>query len=120
MPFLRAILQRRLPAGACEVDFSKPVRGGPLTAAGFDYYFGISGSLDMSPYCFIENRSGSCRLLRTRKLRSRRTLFYKSGLPESRPLGLDAQRLPECGGKPASLHRKPAERGPHHFSCICL
>jgi arylsulfatase A len=37
-----------------EVDFSKPLKGGP-TALGFDYYFGISGSLDMPPYCFIEN-----------------------------------------------------------------
>jgi arylsulfatase A-like enzyme len=39
---------------ARDVDFSKPVTGGP-NAVGFDYYFGISGSLDMSPYCFIEN-----------------------------------------------------------------
>jgi arylsulfatase A len=36
------------------VDFSKPIRNGP-TAAGFDYYFGISASLDMVPYAFIEN-----------------------------------------------------------------
>lgn len=35
-------------------DFSKPIRGGPLTA-GFDYYFGIAASLDMVPYTFIEN-----------------------------------------------------------------
>jgi arylsulfatase A len=36
------------------VDFSKPVRNGPVDV-GFDYYFGISASLDMSPYVFIEN-----------------------------------------------------------------
>jgi arylsulfatase A-like enzyme len=36
------------------IDFSKPIKGGP-TSLGFDYFFGISGSLDMSPYCFIEN-----------------------------------------------------------------
>jgi len=36
------------------IDYSKPVIGGPL-ALGFDYYFGIAGSLDMPPYCFIEN-----------------------------------------------------------------
>ena len=29
-----------------DVDYSKPVRGGPLSV-GFDYYFGISASLDM-------------------------------------------------------------------------
>lgn len=37
-----------------DIDFGRPVRGGP-TAVGFDYYFGISASLDMAPYCWIEN-----------------------------------------------------------------
>lgn len=36
------------------VDYSRPIIGGP-TAVGFDYFFGIAGSLDMPPYCFIEN-----------------------------------------------------------------
>ncbi len=36
------------------VDFSQPVKNGPL-AVGFDYYFGISASLDMVPFTFIEN-----------------------------------------------------------------
>lgn len=36
------------------VDYSKPVTNGP-TAVGFDYYFGISASLDMVPYTYIEN-----------------------------------------------------------------
>jgi arylsulfatase A-like enzyme len=36
------------------IDFTKPIAGGPL-AVGFDSYFGISGSLDMPPYCWIEN-----------------------------------------------------------------
>lgn len=36
------------------VDYSKPITGGPLDY-GFDSYFGISASLDMPPYCFIEN-----------------------------------------------------------------
>ncbi len=36
------------------VDFSQPIQNGP-TAVGFDYYFGISASLDMPPYIFIEN-----------------------------------------------------------------
>lgn len=35
-----------------EVDFTKPFSGGP-TAVGFDSYFGISASLDMSPYCWL-------------------------------------------------------------------
>ena len=36
------------------VDYTKPVLGGP-TVLGFDYFFGIAGSLDMPPYCHIEN-----------------------------------------------------------------
>jgi len=37
-----------------KVDYTKPVANGP-TALGFDTYFGISASLDMPPYVFIEN-----------------------------------------------------------------
>jgi arylsulfatase A-like enzyme len=36
------------------VDYTKPIKNGP-TAVGFDYYFGISASLDMPPFVFIEN-----------------------------------------------------------------
>jgi arylsulfatase A len=35
-------------------DFKTPIKGGP-TSVGFDYYYGISASLDMPPYMFIEN-----------------------------------------------------------------
>ncbi len=41
-------------AQAFNVDFTKPIKNGP-NAVGFDYYFGISASLDMVPYTFIEN-----------------------------------------------------------------
>ncbi len=36
------------------VDFSKPIGGGP-DQAGFDYFFGITASLDIPPYVYIEN-----------------------------------------------------------------
>jgi arylsulfatase A len=36
------------------VDFSRPILSGP-NRLGFDYFFGISASLDMVPYTFIEN-----------------------------------------------------------------
>ncbi len=36
------------------VDYAQPIRNGP-NAVGFDYYFGLSASLDMVPYAFIEN-----------------------------------------------------------------
>lgn len=35
-------------------DFSQPIRNGP-NAVGFDYFFGITASLDMVPYTFVEN-----------------------------------------------------------------
>src|SRR5699024_11470003 len=37
-----------------EVDFSQPISDGPLQH-GFNYYYGISASLDMPPYVYIEN-----------------------------------------------------------------
>lgn len=36
------------------IDFTRPITDGP-TERGFDYFFGIRASLDMPPYCFIEN-----------------------------------------------------------------
>jgi arylsulfatase A-like enzyme len=35
-------------------DLTKPILNGP-TACGFDYFFGISASLDMPPFAYIEN-----------------------------------------------------------------
>ena len=40
---------------ARNIDFSKPLANGPLDV-GFDYYFGISASLNMDPHAFIHNR----------------------------------------------------------------
>lgn len=42
------------PDQVWNVDYAKPYRRGP-NAVGFDYYFGISASLDMVPYTFLEN-----------------------------------------------------------------
>lgn len=38
-----------------QVDFTKPITNSPIDH-GFDYYYGISASLDMPPYVYIENR----------------------------------------------------------------
>ena len=38
------------------VDYSQPFEAGPLQA-GFDEYFGISGSLDMVPYVFLKDHA---------------------------------------------------------------
>ena len=37
-----------------DVDFAQPITAGP-TSVGFDYFFGISASLDMPPYVYVEN-----------------------------------------------------------------
>lgn len=37
-----------------DVDYTKPIKNGPIDF-GFDYYYGISASLDMPPYVYIEN-----------------------------------------------------------------
>lgn len=42
------------PRAGVDINYSRPVTGGP-TARGFDHYFGISASLNMSPFCYIEN-----------------------------------------------------------------
>lgn len=43
-----------IEAGVDKVDFSKPIQEGP-TSVGFDYFYGISASLDMTPYVYVEN-----------------------------------------------------------------
>lgn len=37
-----------------DVDFSLPISNGP-TERGFDYFYGIPASLDISPYVYVEN-----------------------------------------------------------------
>lgn len=37
-----------------KTDYTKPLRPGP-NDVGFDYFFGIPASLDMAPYCYVEN-----------------------------------------------------------------
>src|SRR5438105_4319636 len=39
---------------AWDVDYTGPIRNGP-NAVGFDHYFGISASLDMPPYVYVED-----------------------------------------------------------------
>ena len=41
-------------AGNDLIDYSKPISNGP-TSLGFDYFYGIIGSLSMPPYVWVEN-----------------------------------------------------------------
>lgn len=42
------------PEQVGNVNYTQPIKNGP-NSVGFDYYYGISASLDMVPYTFIEN-----------------------------------------------------------------
>jgi arylsulfatase A len=42
------------PAQVHNVDYGLPIKNG-VNSVGFDYYYGISASLDMVPYTYIEN-----------------------------------------------------------------
>ena len=53
VPYIPVETKSRPRAGA-DVDYSRPITGGP-TGRGFDSYFGISASLNMSPFCYIHN-----------------------------------------------------------------
>jgi len=52
--FLRPTSGNPLIKTGWEVDYSKPIENGP-NSVGFDYFYGISASLDMPPFVFIEN-----------------------------------------------------------------
>ena len=53
VPYL-PVEEKRRPRSGNNVDYARPIQGGP-TQRGFDWYFGISASLNMSPFCYIEN-----------------------------------------------------------------
>lgn len=38
-----------------DVDYARPFERGPLDC-GFEYWYGMAGSLDMPPYCYLEDR----------------------------------------------------------------
>ena len=46
------------------LDYDKPIQNGP-TAKGFDYFFGLTASLDQPPYVFIENDLPTCHPTKT-------------------------------------------------------
>lgn len=66
------------------VDFTKPAANTP-TAVGFDYYFGISASLDMVPYCFIENDRVTVNPTETMKLAMNASAMGKQSFTREGP-----------------------------------
>ncbi|MBU2939209.1 arylsulfatase [Lacinutrix sp. C3R15] len=61
-----------------EIDFSAPIKNGPSTH-GFDYSYGFCGSLDMSPYVYVENDMPTMVPTKTTISRDRKG-FWREGL----------------------------------------
>ncbi|MBT3227639.1 MAG: arylsulfatase [Candidatus Marinimicrobia bacterium] len=61
--------------GLKNVDFNQDIQHNPLDL-GFDYYYGISGSLGMPPHVFIENR----------RVVEEPTIYVKKKTPEAKQL----------------------------------
>jgi arylsulfatase A-like enzyme len=38
-----------------DINYHAPIKNGPTTRGGFDYFYGIIASLDMPPYVYVEN-----------------------------------------------------------------
>jgi arylsulfatase A-like enzyme len=47
--------RREPPRPGSDVDFAQPFTGGP-TSVGFGHFFGISASLNMSPFCYLSGQ----------------------------------------------------------------
>ena len=72
-----------------DVDFGRETKGGPLDC-GFDSWFGISASLDMSPYAYMEGRLPSPRP--TQATGTNRNLFLNQG-PGMQAPGFELERV---------------------------
>ena len=68
------------PRSGHDVDFTRPFTGGPR-AIGFDHFFGISASLNMSPFCYLEG-DGVLRLpvLRQERMRDANFMAVDEGV----------------------------------------
>ncbi len=59
------------------VDYSKPIKRGP-TSVGFDSFYGISGSLDMPPYVYIQDDRFTA--IPTKRTKGTAKGFWREGL----------------------------------------
>lgn len=100
-----------------DVDFTKPTTGGP-NDAGFDWYYGISASLDMSPYCFIENgRTVGIPDIRTPEDRS----LWMNQVPGVKTKGFTLEGvLPELTQKAAAYIRQQKNKDKPFFLYLAL
>ena len=53
LPETEDLSSRNTFRGGQQIDYTVPFTGGPL-AVGFEQFFGIAGSLNMSPFCYLQ------------------------------------------------------------------
>jgi len=105
------------------VDYSQPIKNGP-NSVGFDYYFGISASLDMVPYTFIENDRVTVLPTEDRKLdmmTGRTNWFTRQGPAAPGFTGYEV--LPTLGRKAVeriAVHAAEAKKGNPFFIYLPL
>jgi len=89
--------------GLSNVDWAGTVEGGP-SDLGFDYHWGITASLDMPPYIYIENKKfvGECTVYKT---------FKRKGPAQAEFEAVDV--LPDIGKKTVEFIKK--QRGDQPF-----
>jgi arylsulfatase A len=61
-----------------DINFNAPIKNGPTTRGGFDYFYGIIASLDMPPYVYIENDRVTA--LPDRETEDKGKRFWRKGL----------------------------------------
>jgi len=104
-----SIDRRQPPRPGEEVDFTAPTTGGP-TAVGFDEYFGISASLNMSPFCYLEDdRPVRLPVLRQKRIR---TEFIAVDEGVRSPDFTIAGVMPRLAGEAVEFLEKQAEQRP--------
>jgi len=54
LPMLKGFEAQAKAKMGWNIDYTKPIRKGPVDI-GFDYFYGISATLNAPPFCFIEN-----------------------------------------------------------------
>ena len=102
------------------VDFSIPIKNGPLDL-GFDYYFGISASLNMPPHAFIENRFVQGELVYA----ATRAEIKKLGLTGAKEGWIDknfiqSEVLPEFTRKTVSWIKKHQQKNSNRIEIVFL
>ncbi|TKG91947.1 arylsulfatase [Puteibacter caeruleilacunae] len=84
------------------IDFKAKIKNGP-NALGFDYYYGISASLDMPPYIYIEND-------KTEGVPTTIKAFHRKGLAHEDFEAIDV--LPKIGEKSIEYIEKQSKKKP--------